>query len=192
MTALSIILDIVLILISLVLIAAVLMQQGQRQGLGAIAGGAETFFGKNKSRGLDGKLQKITKIAAVVFIVLAIVTTIVVAHNASSSAAVTDVNAAVQEILNDVAESETAETETAAEARSLLTQSLPMQSPLPTRRPRPIPPQTDAVQPDCPSGQIERETECAVSLLLLSAAQSACITCKRKIERVCSAEGFLT
>lgn len=115
MTALSIILDIVLILISLVLIAAVLMQQGQRQGLGAIAGGAETFFGKNKSRGLDGKLQKITKIAAVVFIVLAIVTTIVVAHNASSSAAVTDVNAAVQEILNDVAESETAETETAAE-----------------------------------------------------------------------------
>ena len=100
MTALSIILDIVLILISLVLIAAVLMQQGQRQGLGAIAGGAETFFGKNKSRGLDGKLQKITKIAAVVFIVLAIVTTIVVAHNASSSAAVTDVNAAVQEILD--------------------------------------------------------------------------------------------
>lgn len=118
MTALSIVLDIVLILISLVLIAAVLMQQGQRQGLGAIAGGAETFFGKNKSRGLDGKLQKITKIAAVVFIVLAIVTTIVVAHNASSSAAVTDVNAAVQEILNDVAESETAETETAAEGET--------------------------------------------------------------------------
>lgn len=118
MTALSIILDIVLILISIVLIAAVLMQQGQRQGLGAIAGGAETFFGKNKSRGLDGKLQKITKIAAVVFIVLAIVTTIVVAHNASSSAAVTDVNAAVQEILNDVAESETAETETAAEGET--------------------------------------------------------------------------
>ena len=118
MTALSIVLDIVLILISLVLLAAVLMQQGQRQGLGAIAGGAETFFGKNKSRGLDGKLQKITKIAAVVFIVLAIVTTIVVAHTASSSAAVTNVNAAVQEILNDVAESETAETETAAEGET--------------------------------------------------------------------------
>ena len=101
MTALSIVLDIVLILISLVLIAAVLMQQGQRQGLGAIAGGAETFFGKNKSRGLDGKLQKITKIAAVVFIILAIVTTIIVAHNSSaSSAAATDVNAAVQEIMD--------------------------------------------------------------------------------------------
>ena len=108
MTALSIILDIVLILISLVLIAAVLMQQGQRQGLGAIAGGAETFFGKNKSRGLDGKLQKITKIAAVVFIVLAIVTTIVVAHNSSSSAAVTDVADAVAE----------GETEAAAEGET--------------------------------------------------------------------------
>lgn len=126
MTALSIVLDIVLILISLVLIAAVLMQQGQRQGLGAIAGGAETFFGKNKSRGLDGKLQKITKIAAVVFIILAIATTIVVAHNSSSSAAVTDVNAAVQEILDaenaaaaDVADAVAeGETEAAAEGET--------------------------------------------------------------------------
>lgn len=80
MNALSIILNIVLILISIVLIAVVLMQQGQRQGLGAISGGAETFFGKGKVRGLDAKLQKITKIAAVVFIVLAMATTMVVAH----------------------------------------------------------------------------------------------------------------
>ena len=40
MTALSIIINIVLILVSIVLIVAVLMQQGQRQGLGAIGGGA--------------------------------------------------------------------------------------------------------------------------------------------------------
>lgn len=81
MNALAIILNIVLILISIVLIAVVLMQQGQRQGLGAIAGGAETFLGKNTAKGLDGKLAKITKIAAVIFIVLAIVTTMVVSHN---------------------------------------------------------------------------------------------------------------
>ena len=81
MNALAIILNIVLILISIVLIAVVLMQQGQRQGLGAIAGGAETFLGKNASKGLDGKLAKITKIAAIVFIVLAIATTMVVSHN---------------------------------------------------------------------------------------------------------------
>ena len=89
MNALSIILNIVLILVSLVLIAVVLMQQGQRQGLGAISGGAETFFGKGKAKGLDAKLQKITKIAAVVFIILAIATTMVVAHinNAAQEAA---------------------------------------------------------------------------------------------------------
>ena len=111
MTALSIIFDIVLILISLVLIAAVLMQQGQRQGLGAIAGGAETFFGKNKSRGLDGKLQKITKIAAVVFIVLAIVTTIVVAHNTTTEAEAPVVEAVTADTLADEAtvEGETVE-----------------------------------------------------------------------------------
>ena len=80
MNALSIILNIVLILISLVLVAVVLMQQGQSRGLGAISGGAETFFGKGKARGLDAKLQKITKIAAVAFIILAIATTMVVAH----------------------------------------------------------------------------------------------------------------
>lgn len=81
MTALSIIINIVLILVSIVLIVAVLMQQGQRQGLGAIGGGAETFFGKNKAQSIEGKLAKITKIAAVVFIVLAIITTSVTAHN---------------------------------------------------------------------------------------------------------------
>ena len=80
MNALAIIFNIVLILISIVLIAVVLMQQGQRQGLGAIAGGAETFFGKGKAKGLDAKLAKITKIAAIAFIVLAIACTIVVSH----------------------------------------------------------------------------------------------------------------
>ena len=86
MSALSIILDIVLILISIVLIVAVLMQQGQREGLGAIAGGADTFFGKGKSKGVDAKLKKITKIAAAAFIVLAIVTTIVVSHGNKTAA----------------------------------------------------------------------------------------------------------
>lgn len=77
MSALSIIIDVVLILISIVLIVAVLMQQGQRQGLGAIGGGAETFFGKNKANSAEGKLKLLTKIAAAVFIVLAIVATII-------------------------------------------------------------------------------------------------------------------
>ena len=90
MTALSIIIDIVLILISIVLIVTVLMQEGQRQGLGAIGGGAETFFGKNKAKSMEGRLQKYTKIAAAVFIVLAIVATIITAHNTPAPVSIDD------------------------------------------------------------------------------------------------------
>ena len=115
MTALSIILDIFLILISLVLIVAVLMQQGQRQGLGAIAGGAETFFGKGKAKGLDAKLAKITKIAAVCFIVLAIAATIVVSHNSGSTASVPTVDELVQVAEEENAESAEEEAEEPAE-----------------------------------------------------------------------------
>ena len=73
MNTLSIIIDVVLILISLGLILVVLMQQGQREGLGAIAGGAETFFGKSKASTLDKKLSKLTTIVAIVFTLLVLV-----------------------------------------------------------------------------------------------------------------------
>ena len=43
MNGLMIVINILLILVAIVLIVAVLLQQGQRQGLGAIGGGAETF-----------------------------------------------------------------------------------------------------------------------------------------------------
>ena len=64
---------ILLLISALILIAAVLMQQGNSAGLGAIAGGAETFFGKNKAKGFEGKLALITKVCAAAFIVLAII-----------------------------------------------------------------------------------------------------------------------
>ena len=115
MTGLSIVLDIVLILISLVLIVSVLMQQGQRQGLGAISGGAETFFGKGKAKGIDAKLAKITKIAAVCFIVLAIAATIVVSH--STSGTVNSVDDVIESVQEELAEepAEEAEEEPAEE-----------------------------------------------------------------------------
>ena len=77
MSAVTIIIDIVLIIVAIILILTVLMQQGQRQGLGAIGGGAETFFGKNKAKSYEGKLATLTKVCAIVFIVLAMVATIV-------------------------------------------------------------------------------------------------------------------
>lgn len=63
-----------LVLAEIFLIAVVLLQSGRKAGLsGAIAGGAETFFGKNKARSFEGKLQRWTKISAVLFIVLTLI-----------------------------------------------------------------------------------------------------------------------
>lgn len=65
---------IVLAIASLALIASVLFQSGSSAGLsGSIAGGAEELFGKKKSKGYDELLGKVTAIAALVFIVVALV-----------------------------------------------------------------------------------------------------------------------
>ena len=73
----EIILGIVLILLSVAIIVLVLLQEGKSAGVsGAIAGGAETFFGKNKSRTMESKLVLITKIIAISFFVLALVATL--------------------------------------------------------------------------------------------------------------------
>lgn len=64
---------IVLLLASIVLIASILMQSGNSDGLsGSIAGGAEQLFGKKKSRGYDALLSRITTISAVVYIMVSL------------------------------------------------------------------------------------------------------------------------
>lgn len=73
MAAFMLIINIVIILVAIVLIISVLMQQGNRAGLGTIGGGAETFFGKSKAKSYEGKLELITKISAAVFTLLVIV-----------------------------------------------------------------------------------------------------------------------
>ena len=72
MEVLSVIIHIFLIIIAIVLIAAVLLQQGNSAGLGSIGGGAETFLGKNKAKSYEGKLELITKVCAAAFVVLSI------------------------------------------------------------------------------------------------------------------------
>ncbi len=74
MGVVEIILGILVILVSLVIIVAVLFQQGRRAGInGAISGGADTFLSKNKARTVDAILARWTKYIAIVFFVLAIV-----------------------------------------------------------------------------------------------------------------------
>lgn len=62
----------VIVLLALFMLLVVLLQAGNTQGLGAISGGAETFFGKNKAKTLEGKLRKLTVIAAIALVVLCI------------------------------------------------------------------------------------------------------------------------
>ncbi len=65
---------IVLIIASIFLIIAVLMQSGKSKKLsGTIAGGAETFFGKTKGKAIDKLLSKLTTIIAICFVVLVVV-----------------------------------------------------------------------------------------------------------------------
>ena len=72
MAILTVLITILLVVSALVLIGTVLLQPGESSGLGSIAGGAETFFGKNKSKTMEGKLALATKISAGVFTVCAL------------------------------------------------------------------------------------------------------------------------
>lgn len=51
----------------------VLLQEGKSAGLGTIAGAADTYWGKNKGRSMEGKLVKSTKFIAFAFLVIAVV-----------------------------------------------------------------------------------------------------------------------
>ncbi len=69
-------LTIIHVVISVLLIVVVLMQHGKQQGMsGAIAGGAETFFGKNKGRTIDAMLRKFTAVIAILFVISSLVLT---------------------------------------------------------------------------------------------------------------------
>jgi len=79
--AIHIIVSIFHIIFSLSIIVIVLLQSGKSAGLsGSIAGGAETFFGKNKGRTLDALLEKYTSVAAIMFLVTSIALFIVLKY----------------------------------------------------------------------------------------------------------------
>lgn len=74
----EILLGILMIIVSVIIIAIILLQQGHRAGVnGAISGGADTFLSKNKARTVNAKLARMTKYIAIAFFVLAIVANII-------------------------------------------------------------------------------------------------------------------
>ena len=73
MSVIRIILTVLFIIDCIGLTIIVLMQEGKSAGLGAISGAAESYWGKNKGRSMEGKLVTITKVLAVLFVVIAII-----------------------------------------------------------------------------------------------------------------------
>jgi len=70
---LRIVLTVLFIIISVALSVIVLLQEGKSAGLGAISGAAESYWGKNKGRSMEGALVKITRFLAIAFLVVAVV-----------------------------------------------------------------------------------------------------------------------
>ena len=73
MEILRIVLTIVFVIDCIGLTVVVLMLECKQKGLGAISGMADTYWGRNKGRSMEGKLVLATKTMAVLFMVLAVV-----------------------------------------------------------------------------------------------------------------------
>ena len=58
MNILKIILTVIYAIDCIALTVVVLMQEGKQQGLGSIAGVADTYWGKNKGRSMEGGLVR--------------------------------------------------------------------------------------------------------------------------------------
>ena len=73
MEILRIILTVIFIVMCIALTVLVLMQEGKDEGLGAISGAAESYWGKNKGRSMEGKLVKVTAWLSVIFVAVALI-----------------------------------------------------------------------------------------------------------------------
>ncbi len=73
MAVVEMILSIIFVVIGLAISTIILMQEGKSAGLGAISGVAESYWGKNKGRSMEGNLQRFTKWGCIIFLILALV-----------------------------------------------------------------------------------------------------------------------
>ena len=73
MDILKIVLYIVFVIDCIALSAIILLQEGKAAGLGTIGGVADSYWGQNKGRSMEGALVKSTKFLAILFLVLSVV-----------------------------------------------------------------------------------------------------------------------
>ena len=73
-TTLITVIGIALIVMAIFLVISVLMQSSKNnRGVGSVAGGAETFFGKTKGKTMDALFNKLTTVVTIIFVILVIV-----------------------------------------------------------------------------------------------------------------------
>lgn len=73
MAVLKTVLTVVFIIICIALTVIILLQEGKSAGLGAISGAADTYWGKNKGRSMEGMLVTVTRVLVILFLLISIV-----------------------------------------------------------------------------------------------------------------------
>lgn len=107
MTTLKVVLTVLHLIIAFGLMAVVLFQSSKSEGLsGSIAGGAETFFGKNKGKTMDGVLAKCTVALAILFVITS-VSLSALSKKAADTDAANDTQSQIQEDVSSDAEENT-------------------------------------------------------------------------------------
>lgn len=119
MTTLKVVLTVLHLIIAFGLMAVVLFQSSKSEGLsGSIAGGAETFFGKNKGKTMDGVLAKFTVILAILFVITS-VSLSVLSKKSEENDTADDTTSQVQEDTSSDTNADTeADTNTEADAEN--------------------------------------------------------------------------
>ncbi|MBQ7174458.1 MAG: preprotein translocase subunit SecG [Lachnospiraceae bacterium] len=72
MKQMTILLTVIYVLLGVALAGVILMQEGNTQGLGSIGGMADSYWGKNKGRSMEGALEKFTKFGTAAFMIIAL------------------------------------------------------------------------------------------------------------------------
>ena len=73
MSALKLVVGIIYLLVCVGIILLVMLQESKSEGVGAIMGGGDTFFGKGKTNTKEGFLNKLTVVLSIFFVVVAVV-----------------------------------------------------------------------------------------------------------------------
>ena len=73
MSVIQVILSIIYVILGVAISIVILMQEGKSQGLGALGGIADSYWGKNKGRSMEGALEHFTRYGAIIFMVITLI-----------------------------------------------------------------------------------------------------------------------